>query len=239
MKKTLTILLLSLLLFTGCEKRKEEKLEELEKGNETTSTLTTTTSLSTTESTASSTTTSTTTTVTTTSTKKKTTSSTTTKKIYPVTVNGKGYEIGDTITYKVTIASPKELMHGRFSMGVMKKGDKANNFDYLEKDVSVDIKYNVLNAIQGDPDGVITTKGYYGHVYEYQVATQRYFDYDKVSPIDFSKGIQVLVAKVKFKTAGDYKININYKDFVTYTDYENQIYEDVTNYKVKVIDSKS
>lgn len=224
MKKIYVILLLSILLFTGCEKKKEEKFEELEKVNNT-SEITTTTTNSTTTSISSESTTSSinTTKSTSTSTKR-----TTTKKNYPVTVNGRGYEIGDTVTIDLALKSKVYLGFANVYIYVMKPctaTTQEEKFMYLEDELDVKLKHEVLSPVQGGPDEDVLDKGYCGHGYHYQVAADGYMAGTNIKKTDFSKGVRVLRVTVKLKKAGNYKIKASSRVFqdINYNDVDSKL----------------
>lgn len=228
MKRSYIILLMTMLLFTGCESKKEEKFEELESTIKTTSTSESTTTSTSMSISSEPTTSSTNTTKSTNTSTKKTTTSTTTKKNYPVTVNGRGYEIGDTVTIDLTLKSKVYLGFANVYVYVMKPctaTTQEEKFMYLEDELDVKLKHEVLSPVQCGPDEDVLDKGYCGHGYRYQVAADGFMAGTNVKKTDFSKGVRVLRVTVKLKKAGNYKIKASSRVFqdINYNDVDSKL----------------
>lgn len=212
MKRIFTIILIALILVTGCNK-KDKNNEGTTSTTTLTSTTTTTTSSSTTMPTTSiselTTTTSTSTTKKST-TKATTTKTTTTKKNYPATINGKGYDIGDTVVFKLYFKSKYNIGYSNIYFYLMKKCNASDTkFDYLDDDLDVSFVHNIMDPVVEDPDQEITKTGYCGHGYRSDKAVNGYMQGTTPEVIDFSKQKLVLTLNVKIKKSGEYLVSFD------------------------------
>lgn len=130
-------------------------------------------------------------------------------KTYSVKLNGKEYNIGDTVTLNVTLKTNEKLIGGNFYVYVMKSCDSGEKFNYLEEELEVEVNHLVYDVAKGDPDKQIEDAGYCGHGYYKQIVSESYLMGEAIEAIDFSNGKKVLNIKVKFKKEGNYVIKVS------------------------------
>ncbi len=157
-----------------------------------------------------------------------------TKNRYAVTVNGKGYNIGDTLIFTITYKTKQYIAKSDLYIEVLKKcSETKDNFSYLADDLEVNLIHNLLEPVKEDPDQVINKVGYCGHGYQSVKVTKGYNDGANLEKIDFSKGRVVLTFKVKIKRLGDYRITFKADSF------KNVDLEDISDVQVLVSQRKN